>query len=441
MTSVYLASCDGYDPDAIARHVRAASDALGVALPRQGSALLHASLPWSHPRYAPHAHTHPAVLEGIGRALEGSSVSIGAQSLPGFPTRYSFGKAGYDKLSRRIGAGLVAFDEGDFRSVSSARAQGSTFPLPAGRLDASFTVATPRLTGSTYLPFAGALRQLYTLLPADVQLAEHHRMGELIAVLAAAAAPDLIVVEAIQALHRGGELSGEPVGLGVLIVGTDPVAVDLACAAAYGIPEDELDFVRFARQNADQPSRLSEIEILGDVSAEELQERGVRVERIDQRPETADLPSQVKVIRSPNASQTGVSGSLREAFAVLERAGVPLGKARESVLVIGQAEEIPPAGSDSAAIIFMDDTSRADFKGYTRIVRLTGRTPALARILMDVPFVLNVANLRADLGFGFALARIRGRLSRILGGPGRPRGAAGRPSAPKGGGDPAAEKG
>ena len=136
MTSVYLASCDRYDPDAIARHVQSASDALGVALPRQGSALLHASLPWSHPRYAPHAHTHPAVLEGIARALEGSSVSIGAQSLPGFPTRYSFGKAGYDKLSRRIGAGLMAFDEGDFRSVSSARAQGSTFPLPAGRLDA-----------------------------------------------------------------------------------------------------------------------------------------------------------------------------------------------------------------------------------------------------------------------------------------------------------------
>jgi uncharacterized protein (DUF362 family) len=440
MTSVYLASCERYDADLIAGHVRAASAALGVSLPTNGTTLVHASLPWAHPRYAPDAHTHPAVIEGIVRSLAGG-VTVGAQSLPGFPTRYSFAKAGYDKLARRIGTRLVAFDEGEFRPVSSPRSQGSTIPLPGLRLDAPFTVAAPRISGSGYLPFAGALRQLYSLLPADVQLAEQHHMSDLIAVLAAVAAPSLIVVDAVQPLHQGGELSGEPVDLGVLIMGTDPVAVDLACAAAYGVPEEDLEFVRFARQTADQPSTFADVEVMGDLPAAELRDRASRIQRFDRRPERPDLPAQVKVLRSPKASPTGVAGSLSEAWGVLSRASIELAKARESVLVIGQVEDVPPAASDTAAIIFMDDTSRADFKGYTRIVRLTGRTPAVSRILMDVPFVLNVANLRADLGFGFALARIRGRLSRILGGPGRPRGAAGRPSAPKGGGDPAAEKG
>jgi uncharacterized protein (DUF362 family) len=438
MSSVYLASCDRYDAAEIARHVGIAANALGVVLPRDGGLLLQPSLPWTHPRYAPDAHTHPAVLEGVARACEGATVSIGARSLAGFPTRYSFGRAGYDKLARGIGARLIAFEEDDHRETPLP-GTGDRFPLPASRLDASFSVAIPRLSGSTYLPFAGALRLGYNLLPADLQLAEQHRMRELVGKVATAAASSLIVVDAIQALHRGGELSGEPVDLGLLIIGTDPVAVDLACAAAYGVPDTELEFLRGTAQTA-QPGRLSDVEILGDLTAADLAERGRRVERVDPRPEAADLPSQVKVFRSPRASQSGVAGSLREAFAVLARAGISLGKARESVLVIGQVENLPPAGSDTAAIIFMDDTSRADYKGYTRIVRLTGRTPSVSRVLMDVPFVLNIANLRADLGFGFALAGFRGRLARVLGRLGSPRGASRRPSAPKGGGDPAPEK-
>src|SRR2546430_326648 len=267
MTSVYVASCERYDPEVIAGHVRAGSAALGVP-PSAGEVLLQPSLPWTHPRYAPDAHTAPAVLEGVARACQGAAVSIGAQSLPGFPTRYSFGRAGYDGLARRIDARLLAFDEDHHRDTPSP-GTGASFPLPATWLDASIRVAVPRLSGSTYLPFAGALRLAYNLLPGDVQLAEQHRMSDVIAGLTEAAPPSLIVVDAISALHRGGELSGEPVDLGLLIIGTDPVAVDLACAAAFGVPESELEYLRVAGQSV-HPGRLSDVEILGDLSAADL---------------------------------------------------------------------------------------------------------------------------------------------------------------------------
>ena len=139
MTSVYVASCERYDPEVIAGHVRAASAALGVP-PSAGEVLLQPSLPWTHPRYAPDAHTAPAVLEGVARACQGAAVSIGAQSLPGFPTRYSFGRAGYDGLARRIDARLLAFDEDHHRDTPSP-GTGASFPLPATWLDASFRVA------------------------------------------------------------------------------------------------------------------------------------------------------------------------------------------------------------------------------------------------------------------------------------------------------------
>src|SRR5439155_7752543 len=160
-----------YDPAVIAGHVRAAMAALGVPLSSGGDVLLQPSLPWTHPRYAPDAHPAPAVLEGVARACQGAAVSIGAQSLPGFPTRYSFGRAGYDGLARRIDARLLAFDEDHHRDTPSP-GTGARFPPPAPRPHAAIPGPVPRLSGRTYLPFARPPRLAYNLPPAGRQLAE-----------------------------------------------------------------------------------------------------------------------------------------------------------------------------------------------------------------------------------------------------------------------------
>ena len=433
--AVYVASCDRYDPESIAGHVRKAADALGVTLPGSGSVLLHPSCPLAHPRFAPDAVTNPAVVEGAARSVSGASLTLATASLPGFPTRYSLGRAGYDRLAGRLRATKAAFDEGPYVPVPSAPA----LALPRSWVDASFRIALPRLTGSAYLPFAGALRQLFGLLPAGTQSAEHHRMVETIGSLVLAARPDLVVVDAITATHRGGEPSGWPVDLGLLIIGTDPVAVDLVCGAAYGVPAEAMRDLVARLGRADAPGALADVRIIGDVNLEELGRRGARVERMDPAPENHAVPRQVRILRSPRASPTGVSATLTEAFAVLDRAGISLDKARETTIVIGAVDSVPPPTVDTAAIVFMDDTSRATYAGYSRIVRLTGRTPTLAKVLIDVPFAMTIANVRAELGLSFTVAGLTARLSGMLRGSRGPGGAAAGSPGSKGGGDPAAE--
>jgi uncharacterized protein (DUF362 family) len=380
------------------------------------------------------------VIEGVGQALKGATLTVGAQSLPGFPTRYSLGKAGFAAVARAISADLVAFDEAPFRPApATVRVAGagaaSAPPLPGAWLDAGFKVALPRLTGSTFMPFAGSLRHLFGLLPQQVQLSDQRPLPQILAELVAAASPDLIVLDAIQALHQGGELSGTRVDLGVLIIGRNPVAVDLVCAELYGVPPDEMTGLASA---AGGPSDATAIRIVGDLGLDDLKERSGRVRRLDPNPERYPLPAQVKVIRASKARLTGAAGALTETFSILERAGIRLDKARETAIVIGAVDQIPKGTSEYATIVFLDDTSRGDHAGYSRVVRLAGRNAPVSRVLMNVPYAMTIANIRTDLGLGFAMAGIAAKVSRILrGSGGQGREAAGR-DAGKGGGDSAA---
>jgi uncharacterized protein (DUF362 family) len=441
MASVYVGSCDPGDVESLGRHLHAAVDALGVVRPA-GEVLLQPSCPWSHPRYAPNACTDPQTIQGVARAFDGSSLVLGVQSLPGFPTRYTTRRAGYDHLAATLNARLVRFDEGPFRPVAGATigrpdggATETTLEVPAAWRAAAFRVSIPRLSGSTILPFAGALRHLYDLLPPAIQTAEHHRFVEALELLTRIAAPDLIVLDATRPTHEGGELSGVPLELGMLIIGTDAVAVDLVAASAYGVSDAEMGFLPTTTSPGTAPRTVTDVEILGDLSLDDLRERSRRVRRLDPNPEAFPLPAKVRVARSPRARLTGPAGALTEIFAMLRLAGISLDAARETTFVLGPAEAIPAGTTDYSTIVFLGDTARGEYSGYSRVVRLAGRNPPVSRLLQDVPFAMTVANVRSDLGWQFMAAGLGAQVARglaRLGGAGGP----GAPSPPsKGGGD------
>ncbi len=435
MASVYVGSCDPGDVDAIARHVQSALEALGVVRP-PGDVLLQPTCAWSHPRYAPDACTEPSTIEGLARAFEGSPLVLGTQSLPGFPTRYTTRQAGYDRLAARLSARLIRFDEAAFRPVAGATigrpdggAREATLELPAAWSAAGFRVSIPRLSGSTILPFAGAVRHLYDLLPQAIQAAEHHRIVEALEILARIAAPDLIVLDATRATHEGGELSGKPVDLGSLIIGTDAVAVDRVAAAAYGVSDAEMGFLGNA------PRTIADVEILGDLSLDAIREHSHRIHRLDPNPEAFPVPAKVRVARSPRARLTGPAGALTEVLAMLRLAGISLDAARETTFVLGPAEAIPAGTTDYSTIVFLGDTARGEYSGYSRVVRLAGRNPPISRLLQDVPFAMTVANVRSDLGWQFMMAGLGAGVARSLARMGGAGAAGSVPPPSKGGGD------
>ena len=414
MEKVYLLNVSKYDPALIARGLNKAAQELNVSL-QQKSAILLADCPWAHPKFAPHSHTHPGLIQGVAQALEPAAITLAANSLPGFPTRYSFNHADYGSLAVHLKGRLLPLDEAAYRKVAIEGGKViSSAKLPAVWLNADFRVAMPKLRQSTLVPFAGALRQMQSLLPQNEQLKECHRLPEKMVDLIASVPLDLIVVDAIQVLHRGGELSGQLQELGVIIVGTNPLAVDMICAVALGLDPAEVDFIREATERDIAPHALDEIQILGELNLDELRRRSAGIELADPNPANFPLPGQIKVIRSAKARQPGVSGILADVFYMLRNAGVSWKSAPHTTIVIGVVDQIPPGIDEYSTLIFMDDTSRSEYKGYGRIVRLPGRNIPLIQVLTDVPYAMKVINMRAELGMELMATKLIASIKRLF---------------------------
>ena len=81
MEQVYIVDCAQYDPRLIETGIRSAAKAHGITLPQDQQVLIHPDCPWAHPRFAPHAFTHPGVIEGTAAALAGNALTIAANAL------------------------------------------------------------------------------------------------------------------------------------------------------------------------------------------------------------------------------------------------------------------------------------------------------------------------------------------------------------------------
>lgn len=416
MEQVYIVDCAEYNSETIAAGIRAAATALGVPWPQEQEVLLHPACPWAHPRFAPHAHTHPAVLSGAAAALTGNPLTIATNSLPGFPTRYSYRQAGYVKLSQQLGAQLVALDEAATQVVQLREDAGvdKKVALPKPALQADFTVALPKLTGSPFVSFAGAIRHHQSLLQDDAQAAGHQRLHTKMVDLLAAAPPDLIVVDAIAALHQGGELTGELVGLGMLIIGTNPVAVDTLCALAYGLDPTTIKYLQLASERGYGPADPAQIQVWGELTLAELTARAAQVEHIDPDPAHYPLPPQVKVLRSDKSGLSGTAGALTEVFLLTEQGGISWRKSREAVIVLGKMSGVPTGQDEKATIVFLGDSAHAEYQGYSRAVRLSGRYVPVSKLLTEVPYALKVSNVRNEIGEGMMVAALSSRVGRFL---------------------------
>ena len=195
--------------------------------------------------------THPALVrvvaelvkEAGGRAIIGDSPGIG-----GFLRVAE--KSGIAKAARDSGTPLVEFDEavelqggGTFRSVRMARAYyeaDKIINLPKLKTHEMMTMtcAVKNLFGSVigtekagWHLKAGSSRELFARVLLEIYLLKK---------------PTLNIVDAITAMEGNGPGSGDPIHLGLLIAGENPVAVDVIAGQLAGIPADLLYIEREA---------------------------------------------------------------------------------------------------------------------------------------------------------------------------------------------------
>ena len=186
--------------------------------------------------------THPALVQVVAELVReaGGIVMIGDS--PGFGGFLRVAeKCGIRDAARNSGATLVEFGEavelqgtGTFRSIHLARAY----------YEADKIINLPKLKTHEMMTMTCAVKNLFGAVVGAEKAGWHLKAGRsqqlfarLLLEIYLLKKPALNIVDAVNAMEGNGPASGDPIKLGLLIAGINPVAVDVIAGRLAGIPD------------------------------------------------------------------------------------------------------------------------------------------------------------------------------------------------------------
>ena len=163
-------------------------------------------------------------------------------------TRHAFPMLGYDRLAREKGVELVNLSEDEMleREVSVG-SRVISLPLPRSLHGVDLFISCPKLkvgpyAGGNALHITCTLKNLYGCIGKRRKVVYHPQVNEVIVAVNKQLRPHLHLVDGIVALGR------QPVRLGLIIAGTDAVAVDSVAAQVMGYNPARVKQIRLAER-------------------------------------------------------------------------------------------------------------------------------------------------------------------------------------------------
>ncbi len=212
--------------------------------------------------------THPALVRVVAELVReaGCEVMIGdSPGLGGF--RHVAERSGIHQAATESSARLVPFDDtielqggGTFRRIAIARAYW----------EADKVINLPKLKTHEMMTMTCAVKNLFGAVVGTEKAGWHFKAGtsremfaRLLLEIYLLKKPALNIVDGIVAMEGNGPGSGDPLNLGVLLAGGNPVAVDVVAARIAGIPADLLHIECEARRQGLAGSCWEDIEVIG----------------------------------------------------------------------------------------------------------------------------------------------------------------------------------
>jgi hypothetical protein len=147
-------------------------------------------------------------------------------------------------------------------------------------------VNAAKFKAHTWLKVTFALKNYIGIQDDAHRLIDHdHKLVHKITDLQEVIRPGFIAIDGITA-GEYSEINASPFPLGLIIMGLNPVAVDVVCTSIVGLEPSEVDYIRLAAERGYGPLDLGEIEVTGDVTLEEAQDRAqgfsLTLDRVDE---------------------------------------------------------------------------------------------------------------------------------------------------------------
>lgn len=271
MEHIFLQRCESYDYERVRTAVLLLleqSGGIGAFVKPGERVLLKPNLlSAKYPEQA--VTTHPTLVQVVSELVReaGGLVQIGdSPGIDGFQRVAD--KSGIARAAAESGAELVEFTDtvdipgsGTFKRIRVAKAYW----------EADKVINLPKLKTHEMMTMTCAVKNLFGAVVGAEKAGWHLKAGasreqfaRLLLEIYLLKKPALNIVDAIVAMEGNGPGSGDPVKVGALIAGVNPVAVDVLAARLAGIPPDLLYVELEAMNMGLAGATLDEVEIGGE---------------------------------------------------------------------------------------------------------------------------------------------------------------------------------
>jgi uncharacterized protein (DUF362 family) len=269
-----------------------------------------------------------ALVEEVQKAGP-AEVIIAEATAVGLNTKKAFAANGYEEVARATGARLLDLYDGEFEEIKTPEG-GLLKSVRVSRevLRADFFINAPVPKTHFASTLTAAMKNLKGTTTYDEKKRFHYLgLNKAFTELNAVLKPHLNVLDGLIAMEGDGPIAGTPVGLNVLMAGTDTVAVDTIAARVMGIDPAEVLSLCLAQGMGLGVWDEKEIKVLGN-PIQEVRRPFVRA--------CAPLEMDVEKVRFLNGQACNACpNGLRIALGRLQAAGISLEKLPKMEISVG----------------------------------------------------------------------------------------------------------
>jgi len=266
MAKVAVIRCGDYEREKVLDAVRRAVDLLGGMsrfVKPAAKVLIKPNLLSARPPEDA-VDTHPEVVRAVVRLVReaGGRVIIG-DSPGGFGKNVQevYEVSGMKKMAREEGADLVKFSSAKFVDG---------MPISRHLFDCDVFISVPKFKTHCITLITAAIKNTYGAVIGLSKAACHSHapkeedFAKIVAKVHSLARPNLNILDGIMAMEGDGPSSGSPRNIGLLMAGTDAVAMDSCIADMIGLKPLDILVTKEAYEMGLGEADLSKIELAGD---------------------------------------------------------------------------------------------------------------------------------------------------------------------------------
>lgn len=269
-SSVSIVSCRDYDSVRVLAAARKAIDLVGGinAFIKPGSKVL--VKPNLLMAQAPQAGitTHPEVAAAVVKILKEINCSI---FLGDGPSVWGTRPENVDEVYEKTGMKALAEEEGINLVKFSRHRWRGRFSLSGWLDECDYFISLPKFKTHGFTTMSGAIKNLYGLVSGPGKLELHKQysrpedFAKVLVDIYALARPTLTIIDGIEAMEgEGPGTAGKLRNSGLLLVGSDAVALDSVLATIMGLKPTDILSTKEAGQRNLGAADMASIKILGE---------------------------------------------------------------------------------------------------------------------------------------------------------------------------------